>query len=643
MNYLAYIFVRIISFIMQILPLGLTLWFGRFLGRVVYFFDTKRKRIAYSNLKFVFATNKTPQELKKILKKAYQNLGQNIIEVLRLPKVNEQYVDKFIEFDSLKNIDQALKNKKGVILLATHFGSWEMYFVSGPLKGYPLKILARDQKNIYLANLLDSWRKSKGCQVMYRGAATREIIRALKSSQIVGMVMDQGGKTEGIFSSFFGKRVMTPTGAVRFALDLNASILPAYVRRKNGPYHNITIMPEVMLDRTNNKELDLVTNLEKLNRIAEDYISKYPEEYFWFHKRWKYSPDRWVTILSDGKAGHLRQSEAITKLLEETDFKIKTETIEIKFKSNFHKFLLNLCAKLSNRNCQGCMHNLKFCLAQESYDRLIHNYADMVISCGSSLAGVNLFLSRELNARSIILMKPGLLNIKKFDLVIAPKHDKLPNRKNIIQTLITPNLVDQNYLKEQVGLFLKNNPNFEEKSESLRMGILLGGDTKYFSFTKELSQELVKQIKDLNKKLNLEILVSTSRRSPTYIEDVLKQEFTKVSFCKLLIMARENNIPEAVGAILGLSEIVIVSGDSISMVSEAVSSGKKVIVFKLEKITSKNLKHEIFLDELAKKNYIKLIEIKDLSKTLIDIKEEKITFVESQDTKYILERLKGIL
>ncbi|MEW6170938.1 MAG: ELM1/GtrOC1 family putative glycosyltransferase [Candidatus Omnitrophota bacterium] len=628
---------------MQLLPLGLTLWFGRFLGSVAYFFDTKRKRIAYSNLKLAFASNKTPQELKKILKKTYQNLGQNIIEVLRLPKVNEKYVDKFIEFDSLKNINQALKNKKGVILLATHFGSWEMYFVSGPLKGYPLRILARDQKNKYLADLLDFWRKSKGCQVLYRGVATREIIRALKSSQIVGMVMDQGGKTEGIFSSFFGKRVMTPTGAIRFALDLNASILPAYVRRKNGPYHKITIMPEVTLDRTGNKELDLVTNLEKLNRIAEDYISKYPEEYFWFHKRWKYSPDRWVTILSDGKTGHLRQSEAIAKLLEETDFKIKTETIEIKFKSNFHKFLLNLCAKLSNRNCQGCMYCLKFCLMQESYDRIIHNYADMVISCGSSLAGVNLFLSRELNARSVILMKPGLLNIKKFDLVIVPKHDKLANRKNIIQTLITPNLVDQNYLKEQLGLFLKNNPTFEEKSEYLRIGVLLGGDTKHFSFTKELSQELVKQIKDLNKNLNFEILVSTSRRSPKYLEDILKQEFTEVSFCKLLIVARENNIPEAVGAILGLSEIMIVSGDSISMVSEAVSSGKKVIVFKLEKITSKNLKHEIFLDELAKKNYIKLIEIKNLSKTLIDIKEEKITFDKPEDTKYILERLKGIL
>ena len=87
------------------------------------------------------------------------------------------------------------------------------------------------------------------------------------------------------------------------------------------------------------------------------------------------------------------------------------------------------------------------------------------------------------------------------------------------------------------------------------------------------------QIKEAALHYNADILMTTSRRTPSAIEQIILKELKNFERCSLCIIANQRNIPEAVGGILGLSDLVIVSGESISMVSEALSSGKRTIVF----------------------------------------------------------------
>ena len=98
------------------------------------------------------------------------------------------------------------------------------------------------------------------------------------------------------------------------------------------------------------------------------------------------------------------------------------------------------------------------------------------------------------------------------------------------------------------------------------------------------------------------MLASTSRRTPSDIEGLVKSELEGFDKCRLLVIANERNIPEAVGGILGVSDFIVVSGESVSMVSEAVSSGKYVLVFRPQ---AKGLclgnKHRLFLENLEKK------------------------------------------
>ncbi|MCX5686699.1 MAG: hypothetical protein NTW09_04495, partial [Candidatus Omnitrophica bacterium] len=82
LDLLAYIIVRLLNKIFALIPISVSLWFGRRLGSVVFFFNKKRRLVAYANLRAAFAKEKEPRELKAITKRVYQNMVQTFIEVL---------------------------------------------------------------------------------------------------------------------------------------------------------------------------------------------------------------------------------------------------------------------------------------------------------------------------------------------------------------------------------------------------------------------------------------------------------------------------------------------------------------------------------------------------------------------------------
>ena len=87
-EYLVYLFARAFGFVVSHLPVNAALWIGRVIGSLGYYVDRKHKSIAYSNLKIAFAKKKKPSEIRRIVKRIFQNYGQNLIELFRLPLIH---------------------------------------------------------------------------------------------------------------------------------------------------------------------------------------------------------------------------------------------------------------------------------------------------------------------------------------------------------------------------------------------------------------------------------------------------------------------------------------------------------------------------------------------------------------------------
>ena len=564
----------------------------------MFYFDAKHRATSYANLRQAFAAKLPPEEIKKITHQFYRSFGCSLIEVFLIPAIDKKYLDKYSQIDGREHIDEAFKKGKGVIFAAMHSGSWELSNIICANLGFKLNFFVRAQKLPRLDKLLNHYRTLKGCKIIERENENRQLIEALKNNEAVGITVDQGGKT-GVLVKFFGKDASFATGALRLALKYDCALLPAYHARVGNKIKTI-IRPPIVLKKTGNQEEDIRQNLQELAGVFEGIIEKYPADYYWAYKIWKYSKDRNVLVLSDGKAGHLRQSQTVAGFIGGN-----IAEVEVKFK--------------------GCFGRLRNVLTPESYKALTSIKPDVIISCGSSLAAVNYLLSRDNLAKSVVIMKPAFLSTRKFDLVIMPEHDCPPKKKNVVAIKGALNLVNEKYLAEQAEMLLSKIPNpnttksqIISKSQIPKkcIGMLIGGDSKDFILRQETVAEAIKQIKQAAESINADILVTTSRRTSKAIEDLIKKEFTNYPRAKFLVIANEKNYPYAVGGILGSSEIIISSPESISMVSEAASSKKYVLIFQESGLSKK---HSRFLENLAKENYIYLTDAQNLAQKIKEI------------------------
>ncbi len=606
-DYFGFILLKILGPVLRFLPLEAALFIGRRIGDAIYTLDRRHRAIVYANIRVALGGQPDVRRLKKLTKQFYQNFGQNIIDIFLIPSVDKRYLDKYTRLEGREHIDDAFKRGKGVIFVGVHEGSWEFYNVYCANLGIPFFLFVRDQKFPRINGLLNRYRMQKGCHIVKREKETRQLIEILKNNQAMGMSLDQGGRT-GLLVDFFGKRASMATGAIRLALKYNVALVPSFFVRERGAHVKIILEPVFEIQRTGHLEQDIENNLRRLVAVFEKNILKYPAEYFWSYKVWKYSDRKNILILNDGKTGHLRQSQAMAKLVT-ASFKDKgvsadTSIIDIKIKSKFSKPLLILCSLLGGKySCQGCMRCLKHLLLPDSFEALRKHMPDVIISCGSTVAPVNYVFSRQTLAKSIVIMQPSMLDAGKFDLVVMPKHDMPKPNKRVLITEGALNLIDEVYLNNESDK-LVNEQKLNLAANGLRIGLLIGGDSKGFKLAKDTISKVVNQLKNISGKFDAEILVTTSRRTSPEIEELLEKEFRGFTKCKLLIIANRNNSHYAIGGILGLCSIVVTSPESISMISEAVDSKKYVVVFNEDGLGEK---HKYFLNDFAAKKYINLV------------------------------------
>jgi len=633
------------------MPQSFRFFLGRSIGGLICFFDIKHRAIAYANIKAALADlpdrqagKFSPPQLKKVLCEFYRAFGQSLIEIFLIPLVDKKYVDKYISFEGLDNIALGFKEGRGVILLAAHAGSWELYNIISSYLSFPFSLFVRDQAKFpRLEKLLNNYRAQKGCRIIQRGNQLQELIGLLKRNESIGLTVDQGGKN-GTLVNFFGSSASMSTGAIKLALKYDTAVIPVFFVRLNGPYVKIIIQPPFEVKKTGNLKEDIRDNLQRVVLLFEKYIAAYPKEYLWTYRVWKYSQNRKILILSDAKIGHLRQAQSAANIaadyLRGQMMSVSIDTVEVKFKNNFLRKMSVLSGCLTGKYvCQGCLRCMRVFLKKESYDSLARLKPDIVISCGSQAALVNYLLSRENLAKSIVIMRPSILSTRRFDLVIMPRHDGFLKRKNIVVTDGALNLINEEYLKGQSEKLTKLSAIRYPLSATI-IGLLIGGDSKNFSLGEAVVAEVIKQVKLAAQNLGADILITTSRRTSPETEELIKMEFTDYPRCKLLIIANEKNIPEVVGGILSLSRIIIVSPESISMISESVSSAKCVVVFKADGLS---IKHSRFLEFFAKNKYIYLSEPYDLSRKIESIIKDK-PFVQClKDNLAVSEAIKKIL
>jgi mitochondrial fission protein ELM1 len=243
---------------------------------------------------------------------------------------------------------------------------------------------------------------------------------------------------------------------------------------------------------------------------------------------------------------------------------------------------------------------------------------DGIVSCGSSVAPLNRLLAWENRSKSVVVMDPVLPPARAFDLAIVPRHDR-PQGRNVFVTEGALHRIDPEVL-EQAGRRLRERIGSSSKH---KLGLLIGGDTDGYTLTPSLMKEVVEQMNRAAAFLGAELLVTTSRRTPAAVEKLLQETWEKDPRCRLLVIANQSNPEGTVQGILGLSSCVVVTGESISMVSEAASSGRYVFVFFPDRQGKRSTKIERTVQSLAREGYVTLCSPQTLSDRMLAVWERQ--------------------
>ncbi len=607
LDLIASYFVKGVNKLFNYLPIGLILWIGRRIGYVIYRFSGKRRSIAYANMKAAFNKEKTPHEIKIITKQIYFNAAQTFAELIATTKFDPKYLDKYVTLIDLDKAHEANKNPNGMIFLSAHFGNWEMMAVASVHVGFPLYQFVRDQKLVRLNGLLDKLRESNGNTVVRKGYNLKSVFKVLREGNTLAILGDQNAGVNGVLVDFFGRPASVAKGPFRFAQATGATIIMPFMHRVKGAYHECMVYGPMNIGKND----DIRPFMEEYNRMLEEEVKKHPEQWLWMHKRWKATPLRKIMVLDDGKKGHLNQSLAVFEQLkkhrEDEGFNpedTELDVFKITFKSKFTRTLFNVLCPFVGKGAQGSMKLLTWAIDNESYDRAVKSYADIIISCGSALAGVNKMLRIENNARSLVVMDPGKALEKYFDLIIVPRHDydeKKHKKDKYVITDLAPNLIMPEDLNEYV-----------QKKDGPCVGLLFGGDNKHFTFGEKLTKKVSSNVCRAAEKVKGCVFTTTSRRTPEKAESILSEELSGSAQSIGFVCGKNDKDYDTVKKILATSDVVLVSGESISMVSEAVASTKPVLVFMPDKVTDRGTKYESFLKGLEGKGYIKIVAPEDI-------------------------------
>jgi KDO2-lipid IV(A) lauroyltransferase len=261
------------------------------LGALSYALDRRHRRIALENLERAFGLEKTPAELKRIAVAAFQNLVRIGFEVGWSLRLGPEEIMRHCHVEGINNLRKACAQGKGVLILTLHIGNWEFLPLGVIVNGLKASLIYRPLDFAALDRFFFQYRSRFGAQPIPKKKSMRKVLNALKRKECVGVLLDQdSGRAAGVFADFFGHPACTNKGMALLALKTQAPVLPAYlIRRGNG--FEIVFGPQVPLIQNSAKGDDLQVNTAQFNRVLEEIIRRYPEQWLWMHKRWKTKPE----------------------------------------------------------------------------------------------------------------------------------------------------------------------------------------------------------------------------------------------------------------------------------------------------------------------------------------------------------------
>jgi heptosyltransferase-2 len=284
LDFIVYLLYRSGSAIASALPLPVLFVFGEFLGFCVWMVSGKYRHLAQSNVAIAFGNEKSPGELRRLVRRHFQRLGANLLCSIKLTAMPLEKMAARIETENLDFIHRELRAGRPVVLILSHLANWELFaHILPKYIGYVRNsTIYQRLGNRFIDEHVRRVRGRAGVEMFDRKEGFDNAIKLLRDGGAIGILSDQHAGDHGVWVPFFGRLASTSPLPALLANRTGAALVGVAIYTEGRARWRIAISPAL-----ENNEEPVGSVSAKINQVIEQQIRRAPEDWFWVHNRWK--------------------------------------------------------------------------------------------------------------------------------------------------------------------------------------------------------------------------------------------------------------------------------------------------------------------------------------------------------------------
>ncbi|MDI6808696.1 MAG: lysophospholipid acyltransferase family protein [Candidatus Eisenbacteria bacterium] len=282
-------FFRLASATASLIPLTTGYFLARLLVPFHIYCFPRRRQAVNSNLLTILKSGNAYLEngksVRELRKEIFTSFNYFLFEFFRTSSVGRETIFNNVSVQGSENLDSALSEGKGAIIVASHIGNWEIGGTYLALSGYKLNVVAGAQLGKWLSPQVRNMKERFGIDVISPEKGYRDLFLALNRNEIVVLLVDGNLYSAGFEVEFFGRKTLMPRGPAVLSIKTGAPIVPAHVVRRGRFRFSIDIMAPVHAPQG---EKDIVAEelTEHVVSIQEKDVAEHLGQWCIFRSVW---------------------------------------------------------------------------------------------------------------------------------------------------------------------------------------------------------------------------------------------------------------------------------------------------------------------------------------------------------------------
>jgi lipopolysaccharide heptosyltransferase II len=284
LEYFVYLIYRVGFALIGLLPLRAAFALGNALGFCAWLVLGKYRRLGFHNVEIAFGAEKSPREMRRLVRHHFQRLGANLLSGLKLAAMPLDKVRAHVRIENADAADRELRSGRPIVFILSHIGNWELQAQMFPAAiGYVRNsTIYQPLKNRYIDKHVRTLRGRAGVELFDRNEGFQKAIELLRGGGAIGILSDQHAGDQGLWVPFFGKLASTTSLPALLAKRTGAAVLGTAIYTDAPGRWRMSFTDRI---DTSGDSVEALT--AKASDLIATQTRRAPEDGFWLHNRWK--------------------------------------------------------------------------------------------------------------------------------------------------------------------------------------------------------------------------------------------------------------------------------------------------------------------------------------------------------------------